>query len=133
MAGRPSGTKRITKELTKNICDLIEIGMPPHYAAQHEGIPERTFQSWMQLARQAEEKDEWVRVYSEFSASIARARARCVKRMLLRAHSGEKGERTTSRWILEKQFKSEYGYSRNEHENQEVKIVIEGGLPKSPR
>jgi hypothetical protein len=136
MAGRPRGTfgtPRITKALTKNICDLIEIGMAPRYAAQHEGISERTFRHWMRLAQQAEEKDEQIKSYSDLFAAITRARARCVKRMLMRGHSGEKGERTTALWILEKQFKDEYGYSRNEQENKPVEIVIKGGLPEFPK
>jgi hypothetical protein len=130
-AGRPKGSKKITKELTKKICDLIEIGMPPRYAAQHEGVSERLFRHWIQLGKQAEEKDQWIKTYSDFFSDIARARARCVKRMLLRGHSGEKGERLTALWILEKQFKDEYGYSRNEQENKPpVEIIIKGGLPE---
>ncbi len=134
-AGRPKGTmgtRRITKELTKTICDLIEIGMPPHYAAQSEGISERTYYHWMRLAQQAEEKDQWVKSYSDFFAEIARARAKCIKRMLVRAHSGEKGS-STAMWVLEKQYRSEYGHFVKEQENQKLEISIKGGLPEFPK
>jgi hypothetical protein len=130
MAGRPKGTfgtKRITKELTKNICDLIEIGMPPHYAAQEQGISERLFQIWMQLGRQAQEKDEWIKSYSDFFSEIARARARCIKRMLVRAHTGEKGS-STAMWVLEKQYREEFGSSKPDDGKQQIEIVVKNAI-----
>lgn len=119
--GRPKGSKKITTELLKAICDLIEIGTPPHHAAGANGIEERTFREWRTQAEQGNS------AYSEFFAAIARARHKTVGNMLLRAHSGGKGS-SAAMWVLEKQYRDEFGPSKSEDEKKEIKIVIEGGL-----
>jgi hypothetical protein len=77
MAGRPT---KLTPELTRAICELIESGDAPEVAAGVQGIGRSTF-------------FEWQSRNDEFRTAVARAKDRCESEMRRRLLGGdEKGE-----------------------------------------
>jgi hypothetical protein len=100
---RPKGTpKKLTPEVSLNICKMLEVAVPEKYAAEANGIAEETFHFWMRQG------GEGVRKYAEFFAAVTRARARAVSNMHVKALGGEKGS-SAALWLLERRFHHEYG------------------------
>jgi hypothetical protein len=125
--GRPKGSKRLTKELTNAICDILEKAVPAKYAAEANGISEGTFGEWMRQGAQGSKP------YIEFFHAVSRARAMAVVNMHVRALEGGKGS-GAAMWFLERRYREYASPAREaEKEPSEIKIIIEGGLPKRPR
>lgn len=97
-----TGTQRITKKLTESICKMLEIAVPQKYAAEANGIHEKTFEYWM---RKGEEGDP---SYVNFFRAATRAKAKAVPNMHVRALSGGKGS-NAAMWLLERRHHEEYG------------------------
>lgn len=123
--GRPLGSSPLlTPEITEEICKCLRLSMADRFAAECCGVDERTFRGWQQKG------EEGIEPYATFLAAVTRARADGVKRMHRKALRGGKGS-SAALWFLERRFRKEYGSAKaEESEQQEVKIVIEGGLPK---
>ena len=82
---RHSGTSRLTKALTDSICKMLEIAVPQKYAAEANGMPEKTFEDWMRKGGQG------IHPYANFAGAVTRAKAKAVPNMHVRALSGGKG------------------------------------------
>jgi hypothetical protein len=105
---RPKG--RGTKwslDTQEAICQAIRLGVPQKYAAEGNGVDEQTVMLWMRRGRAGESP------YDQFFEAMTRARADCVKRLVVNAQGdGPSG----ARWILERRFSSQFGAkSRIEH------------------
>ena len=124
MAGRPRGSKQITKALTKAICDMIEIGTPAYHAAVANGVQPDAYREWILKARLGNE------AYSAFYRAITRAKSMAVPNMLLRAHAGGKGSHSAL-FVLERRYAKHFGASKNEKENKPVTINVIGSRRKS--
>jgi hypothetical protein len=124
--GRPKGSSSLlTKARTLQICRMLEIAMPEKYAAEANGVSDRTFRDWMSKGA------EGIAPYAGFHAAVSRARARGMLNMLVRALKGGKGS-GAAMWTLERRYPEEYGPRFRVVEKSDVKITIEGGLPKFP-
>lgn len=116
-----SHRKAVEPVLAKAICENLELGMPLTLAAEAEGVARRTVY-------------EWVEHIPAFAAQVTRARAIGARRLAAQALEGGKGSAMAG-WMLERRYHDDYGPPRNADKTapSEVRIVIEGGLPKSPQ
>lgn len=108
--GRPKGSSPLcTPETQKAICDALELSVPDKYAAEANGIDERTLQKWVEKGADGTEP------YASFRAAVTRARAKAVLNLTGRALRGEKGSAQAT-WFLERRYRKEYGpVQRIEH------------------
>lgn len=108
--GRPPGSSTLlTPEVTKRICDRLEIAVPEHYAAEEQGISRGLFWRWMRLGEAGQEP------YAAFFDAVTRARAKCFANLHAKALRGEKGS-SQATWLLERRFWREYA----EHKRVEI-------------
>jgi hypothetical protein len=106
-------------KLIDRICDNLELGMPLDLAAECEGVGRSTIRGWI-----AEEP--------EIDGRITRARAAGAKNLVVRALKGGAGS-SSANWHLERRYREHYGPPKADVEQPEIKITIEGGLPKRER
>jgi hypothetical protein len=118
--GRPPKTG-VDPLLAKAICDNLEIAMPLTLAAEAEGIHRDTIY-------------DWIKRFPEFARQVTRAKAVAAKKLSEKAQEGGKGS-SQATWFLERRYYDDYGPPRHADVSQpsEVRITIEGGLPKSPQ
>jgi len=103
--GRPPGSpNKLTAEVAKAVCGLLEASVPDRYAAEANGLSERTFRRWMELGAAGRKP------YAEFFAAATRARARAVVRLVVKALSGGPGSYQALR-ILERRYPRYFGRS----------------------
>lgn len=108
--GRPPGsTTLLTAEVTKGICDQLEIAVPDKWAAAMYGISEELYYRWLRLGEAGQ------RPYDAFFSAVARARAKCISNMHVRALKGDKGS-NAAMWMLERRHWRDYA----EHKRVEV-------------
>lgn len=108
--GRPPGSSPLlTPELTDEICKQLEIAVPEKYAAEMHGIAEETFHAWMRKGAAG------IEPYVAFREAVARARAKCISNMHVKALLGAKGS-SAAMWMLERRFWRDYA----EHKRVEV-------------
>lgn len=104
--GRPT---KLTPEIQKAICDMLEIAVAEKHAAEANGIAEQTFHEWMRRGEAGESP------YDDFYVAATRARARAIPNLHIKALQGGKGS-SQALWFLERRFREEYGPSqRIEH------------------
>jgi hypothetical protein len=116
--GRPRKTE-VDPAIAKLICDNIECAIPLGLAAESEGVGRRTVYDWLEQ-------------FPKFSAQVTRARARGAKNLVIRSLEGGSGAWQATR-LLARLYPEDYGSRSRKTEQSEVKIVIEGGLPKRPQ
>jgi hypothetical protein len=110
-----------TPELAAAICENLELGMPLTLAAEAEGVHRTTAQSW-------EDRDQ-----NGCASLFAQARARGAKMWMTQAREGGKGSNAAT-WMLERRYRDDYAPPKKEEvQPSEVRITIEGGLPRTPR
>lgn len=115
--GRPKGSSPLlTPETQKAICDALEVSVPEKYAAEANGVDERTFHGWLEKAADGTEP------YASFRAAVTRARAKAVVNLTARALQGEKGS-SQATWLLERRYHREYG---------QVQRIQHAGDPDAP-
>jgi hypothetical protein len=108
--GRPPGSSTLlTAELTKRICDRLEIAVPEKWAAEEHGIDEGTFHSWMRKGAAG------VEPYVAFREAVTRAKAKAVSNLHVRALAGGKGS-SQATWMLERRYWRDYA----EHKRVEI-------------
>jgi len=119
-SGRPPKTE-VEPAVAEAICANLEIGMPLDLAAECEGVPRSTVHRWMVD-------------FPDFLGRITCARAVGARMLHRQSLDGRKEEKSASMagWHLERRFREFYGIPKNEAEPTEVRIIIEGGLPKRP-
>jgi hypothetical protein len=67
--GRPAGTpEKLTLDVQRGICNQLELGVPDKWAAESEGISERTYYEWLEKGAKG------IEPYAAFSAAVTRAR-----------------------------------------------------------
>ena len=116
--GRPPKTE-VEEAVAAAICTNLEIGMPLGLAAECEDVDRATVYRWMEK-------------FDSFKRRVTRARAQGAKMLQKLSLTGEKGS-ADARWHLERRFRDDYSPPREEKSTAEVKVTIEGGLPKFPQ
>jgi len=118
--GRPT---KCTPEVTDAIMAFVAEGLPFRTACEAAGVSERdglNWRTWGEAGRAP---------YNEFFRAYAHATAIGEVTLFRKALAGEKGS-SQATWLLERRFRDQYGPPRVEPVASEVKIVIEGGLPR---
>ncbi len=118
--GRPT---LCTHEVTDAIAAYLERGIALGTAAQACGISEADASHWMTWGAAGRKP------YDDFFKAVAHARAIGEIYLHDKAIEGGKGS-SQATWLLERRFRERYGPPRVEPTPSEVKIVIEGGLPR---
>ncbi len=98
------------------ICERLVLGMPLVLAAEAVNIPRTTVKRWM-------------RDFPEFMDQITCARATGAEMLTRWALQGGPGSGHALR-ILERRYYKHYGKIEDKTNAAEVRIVIEGGLPR---
>lgn len=102
MVGRRS---KLTEELTKTICENIELGMSYNLSCQAAGITFKTFRNWMRAGEAEEDKK-----HIDFYSAVQAAEAQCAKNCLVRIQdSAEQGNVNYDIWLLERRYPADYG------------------------
>jgi hypothetical protein len=113
-------------KLIDRICDNLELGMPITLAAEAEGVARSTMYEWM------DDKTEQARPF-DISGRVTRARAAGAKNLVVRSLKGGPGSGQAT-WHLERRYHQDYGVPKADPVDDpgrgEVRIVIEGGLPR---
>jgi hypothetical protein len=73
----------------------------------------------------------WIEKYEDFSRQVSRAHAMAAKKLTTLSLEGGKGS-SSANWHLERRFRDDYSPPREEKATSEVRVTIEGGLPKRP-
>lgn len=115
--GRPPKTE-VEETLAQAICDNLEIGMPLDLAAEAEGVPRSTVRGW-------------IADFEAFAGRVTRAKATGAKKLHLQSLDGSKSAQMALAH-LERRFREFYGIPKNDNDLPEIKITIEGGMPKRP-
>jgi len=98
---------KLNEEITKIICDNVEMGLSYSLSAAGAGITYQCFLDWMHKAEAGDEQ------YTEFAARVRAAETACAKDCLLRVReASQTGTWAASAWLLERRYRSDYG--RNE-------------------
>lgn len=122
--GRPT---TLTEDITKAICANLELALPMRIAAEAEGISEKTVEQWLEVGRKGREP------YASFYRETTRAKSKAAKNLVVRSLAGGKGS-SSANFHLERRFREFYGPPReDEGKKSEVRIVVEGGLPRRPQ
>jgi hypothetical protein len=101
--GRPVGTaQKLTPAVQEAICAALKISVPAKYAAEKEGVSERTFYDWLSKGAKG------VQPYRDFALAVNRATAEAVCNLTARALAGGPGAAQAT-WFLEHRFRHEYG------------------------
>ena len=124
MATKPEGAPRrssgrppkMNADIVQNICASLEKGLSLRLAAERWGISRRTIYEWMER-------------FADVSARVTRARAIGAEKLVDQALEGGKGS-SMAGWMLERLYREDYGPPVKEKDQAEVKIIVEGGLPK---
>lgn len=120
--GRPPGSGTLcTPELTKKICEHLELAVPEKYAAEANGIAEDTFHSWMRKGAAG------IEPYVAFHQAVTRARATCIVKMHVRVIGAGKGS-SGAQWLLERRFWREYAEHKRVEITPEAPPLAEGDL-----
>lgn len=126
--GRPS---LYTPELADKICANLELAMPLSLAAECEGVNRTTAYMWEERNYGADQHPEGL----GFCELAARARARGARDLTKKATAEGKGS-SQATWMLERRYREDYAPPKKEGEGaeiNEIKITIEGGLPREVR
>jgi hypothetical protein len=100
--GRPVGTgTKLTAAVLEGICASLRIGVPAKFAAEKEGIHERTFYDWLAKG------EKGTQPYRRLALAAMRATAEGVCNLTARALAGGSGAAQAT-WILERRFRREY-------------------------
>ena len=120
--GRPS---KFTPERRAAIIDAISHRIPYEYAAEANGISERTLHDWLNTAK-VHQSEGIESDYTEFSQAIKRA-----EMTRMREHSdmiAAKPERwQADAWLLERRWPKHYGPNAQLNELNQRLSRIEGG------
>jgi glycosylphosphatidylinositol transamidase (GPIT) subunit GPI8 len=119
MMGRPT---KLNDDVTKIICENIELGLSYNLAAQGAGITSETFIKWMKTGEAGDDK-----AFADFYSSVKKSDTICAKRCLQHIReAGSNGTWTASAWLLERRFrdynKTDQLHVKDEHFGT-VKIV----------
>lgn len=95
--------------------------MPMGLAAEAEGVPRATLYLWIDS-------------YEDFARRVSRARAMGAKKLTQLNLEGGKGS-SAAAWHLERRYRDDYAPPKQDERatDSEIRIIIEGGLPPSPR
>ena len=126
--GRPT---LYTQDLAEAICKHLEIGVPLGLAAEAEGVPRETAYTWEREDRKITASG--VEMEDGFSRLVARAKGKGAVKLAGQALEGGKGSAMAG-WMLERRYRDDYAPPRKEEvQPSEVRITIEGGLPRAPK
>jgi hypothetical protein len=101
--GRPPGTVHtLTPTVQDGICAALRISVPAKYAAEAEGISERTFYEWLRKGAKG------IQPYRDFSLAVTRATGEAVCNLVARSLAGGPGA-WQARRLLERRYPQYYG------------------------
>lgn len=114
--------------MTAAIMALVGEGIAFKTACEAEGISERDGHNWLTWGEHG--KEPFAAFYSAFTC--ARALGEITLHRAAINGNGGKGS-SMAGWVLERRFREHYALPKADPLAQpEVKIIIEGGLPKRP-
>lgn len=113
--GRPS---KLTPEKTKEICDIIRLGVTPLTAAQSCGIAKATFYLWQQKARDAKRANK----YTEFMDNIEEAKANAIQKCITDIYNAKDWK--AKAWLAEHLDRFNYGAVQKLEVESKVKVDI---------
>jgi hypothetical protein len=115
------GASKLTAALTKRICKRLALAVPLKYAAEAEGISERTIHDWLAKGRAGEDP------YVAFERDINKALAEAVTTLHTAAILGGRGS-SSATWLLEKRYRKEYGKDLPPPENDKPLEIVQRRL-----
>ena len=104
--GRPT---RLTPTLTRQLCALLSVGVPPATAAQKLRVGVRSFWRWLAIGRRV---DFAPRNLVMFAHSVEQALAQFEVRLYLELRFQTAADPATNKWILERRYASRWGSHR---------------------
>jgi hypothetical protein len=113
--GRPPKVT-VDPAIASAICERLCLGMPLVLAAEAVNVPRSTVR-------------DWIKSFPEFSAQITCARAAGAEFLTRYALAGGPGSGHALR-LLERRYYKHYGKVEEKTDRAEVRIVVEGGLPR---
>lgn len=123
---------KLTPEITNQICNLIEKGLPYSFVCEAVGIHKDTFYDWMKKGEAGKKE------FSDFSDSVNRSKANFALKCLERVNqAADNGSVFCATWLLEKRFPEEFGKreninikSKNENENLNINANVKVESPE---
>lgn len=102
--GRPT---KLTEEVTKVICEAIELGSTYKLAAAAAGVSDRAMTNWLARGRQGGPGNA---LFVRFVRAVKDAEARGVKTCLeVIRKAAREGTWTAAAWLLERRYPAQYG------------------------
>lgn len=124
---RPRGRPTLcTPEITAAIAALVEEGVAFKTACETQALSEQDGYNWLKWGEEGREP------YAAFFLALTCGRAWGEVALHRKVVKGGPGSGMVA-WMLERRFREHYGPARADAEKTEVKIIIEGGLPKRPQ
>lgn len=121
--------KKLTPEITSQICDLIEKGLPYNLLCGAVGINYSTFADWITKGEAGKNG------YTEFSEAVNKSKATYALKCLKRVDDyADNGSIFCATWLLEKRFPKEFGKRENlDIKSQNENLNVNADLkPKNP-
>lgn len=125
---------KLTPELTKTICELIEKGLPYNLVCGAVGIHKDTFYDWINKGEAGKKG------FSDFSDSVNKSKAAFALRCLERVDDyADNGSVFCATWLLKTRFPKEFGdrqnvnidaKTKNENENLNVNANLNLQAPE---
>jgi hypothetical protein len=119
--GRPS---KLTPRLTRRLCDALRRGHPPRTACALAGVPHSTFYAWLERGKDDFESDLDTPL-ARFAASVGRARAELIDRLLRVVDGGRPGWRAAI-WLLEQRAPQHFalGWRRRQAQRRAARADV---------
>lgn len=115
--GHPTREREEMKpEIQEAICQNLALPMPLSLAAEAAGVHRNTAYNWIEK-------------YPDFADKVTFAKAQGAKKLVELSLAGGKGS-NQALWHLERRYRDEYAPVKEHSDPTELKIIVEGGLPR---
>lgn len=99
---------KLTPELIKQLCQVLELGTTYQCACDYVGISFESFNQWRKKGEKAQSG-----LFLEFLESVKKAEAKCAVASLAKIQkAATEGSWQASAWLLERRYPNEYGRQR---------------------
>lgn len=127
IGGRPS---MITPELTKRLCEALQMGSTYELACNYAGVEYGSYRNWMRKAEArieqgADESDHYVKFYHCIKKAIGE---RTLGWLKIIQNAAENGQWQAAAWKLERCEREHF--SKDSSEIKEIKFIFEKLLAK---
>ena len=124
-ARKPRKLRALNGEFIDELCEAIRAGVRPEVAAPLNGVPSRTFEEWMQKARQPGARPLLVELADRVELSVAEWEAADILLIGKAARQENPGEWTAAAWRLERRLPSIYAKKLQVKGDITVDVIIQ--------